>query len=112
MLSFIGSARNLSGLILDGIAEPVPCVEVVLICSKPFYGIGREDKLSKAAEICDLRFTSSPKGLRELATRLAAYADEAEECFGVEPEDDEVREAPGNLPEQLQPESAETVAGN
>lgn len=102
MLNVIGAARNITGLIVDGIPEPVPTVEVVLICQKPFYGItGDGKRFGRGDEVVDLRFHGTPKALRNVAMKLIGYADEAEECFGVEPDAEEIPVESGKKPEPV-----------
>jgi hypothetical protein len=98
MLHVVGSARNITGLLVDGIEKPVACVEVVLVCTKPVYGFTKDEKLVKVGEVADVRFSASPRMLRYLAEQFENYADQAEDAFGSEPEPDDIPEGAGTLP--------------
>lgn len=100
MLTLCGSSRNITGILVDDNDTLHGYVEVVLICSQPFYGMAKDNKLAKGTEIKDLRFCATPKSLRSLADRLNEFADECEDVFGVEATAEEVKAMPENLPAQ------------
>lgn len=59
--------------------EPQTVVEVVLLVSEPKYSIDASGSVAKARNLEDMRFSASPKGLRDLADVLLKLADEADE---------------------------------
>ena len=75
MKELIGSSRNIRIAERDG--KLVPQIETIIITSETVY----KHELSGLLQLQktgDLRFETTPKGLRALAKRLEEFADEAE----------------------------------
>lgn len=76
MKELAGTARNLS-LVKD---SQCPTIEVVLAVSEPTYRVDVTGTLVKQRDTIEtLRFTSTPAGLRTLASDCITWAAEAEE---------------------------------
>ena len=71
------TTANIALVIGGGEASTV--VEVVLLVSEPKYSIDASGSVAKARNLEDMRFSTSPKGLRDLADVLLKLADEADE---------------------------------
>lgn len=63
---------------LFSVVEATPLVEVVLLLSEPKYAVDDAGSLSKRRDLTDFRFSTSSKGLRDLATSLVELADQCD----------------------------------
>jgi len=67
-------------MVLNPEGEAKTAVEVVLLVSEPRYSIDGAGTLTSARNLEDLRFTTSPKALRDMAASMCKMADEADEA--------------------------------
>ena len=94
MKELIGSTANVYAVSLGmGTGEFAPMVEVILLLTEPRYEPDAAGTFSRRRDVEDVRFHTTPNGLRELAGNFAKLADDAEmEVLGRLPDPGEVRE--------------------